>query len=151
MKNKEITYDNFLVSPLIAPEVAIAADTPQIDTALDNINDISLSIFNFLHTQNAKYHTDNTTTNACIKPRDPAFRISPKITAVPSNTKPILTYISLWREFFNQSGNLKKLPMASPMAKLKITASRLNPRTAAFPATNSARSVKIKISGNVNS
>src|SRR5688572_23557313 len=31
----EITYDNFFGSPLIAPAVAIAADTPQMDTALE--------------------------------------------------------------------------------------------------------------------
>ena len=60
----EITYDNFLLSPLMAPHVAIAADTPHIDTALESITAISLSSLNFFAIQKEKYHTEITTITA---------------------------------------------------------------------------------------
>ncbi|MNL32975.1 hypothetical protein D3C87_1548610 [compost metagenome] len=113
----------------MAPEVAIAAETPQIDTALEIIIVNSLSTFNFLHNQKAKYHTDNTTTNDCNKPFEPASNISEKITVVPNSTSPILTNSSVDSDDLNHSGSLKKLPMINPIVKLKITASRFNALT----------------------
>src|SRR6476620_11187576 len=86
IKTIEITYESFFESPLMAPAVAIAADTPQIETALEIIKPISSSTFKRLQTQKAKYHTDRTTINACIKPKEPAFKISEKMTVVPNNT-----------------------------------------------------------------
>ena len=53
-KTIEITYDNFLESPFIAPDVAIAAETPQIETALEIIIVSSSSTFNFRQSQKAK-------------------------------------------------------------------------------------------------
>src|SRR5690606_3104797 len=97
----ETTYDNFFESPLIAPEVAIAAETPQIDTALEIIMVNSSSTFSLRHSQKAKYHTDNTTMSDCTNPRDPAFSISEKMTRVPKSTKPIFTNNSAFREFLN--------------------------------------------------
>src|SRR5688572_12051533 len=91
IRTSEITYESFLVSPLIAPAVAIAADTPQIDTELAIIIVSSLSIFSFLQIQYAKYQTDSTTKRAWSKPYDPAFRMSPNIIDVPRRTRPILT------------------------------------------------------------
>ena len=48
----------------MAPEVAIAAETPQIETALEIIIVNSSSTFSFLQSQKAKYQTDKTTTRA---------------------------------------------------------------------------------------
>src|SRR6478736_10087900 len=95
MRTNEITYESFFVSPLIAPAVAIAADTPQIETALEIISDSSSSIFNFLQSQKAKYHTESTTANAWINPNDPALRMSAKMIDVPRITSPILTNSSV--------------------------------------------------------
>ena len=105
IKTIEITYDSFLESPFIAPEVAIAADTPQIETAEEIIIVNSASIFIFLHNQNAKYHTERTTTKDCIKPIEPAFRISENITVVPKSTNPIFTKKNVERAALNQSGS----------------------------------------------
>ena len=100
----EMTYDNFFVSPLIAPAVAIAAETPQMDTALEIIMVSSSSILSFLQIQNAKYQTLTTTTSACSRPSPPALRMSEKITPVPNSTSPIFTN--------NSSTNPLKTPLA---------------------------------------
>src|SRR5690554_436924 len=64
ISTSEITNDSFLGSPFIAPLVAIAAETPQIETELERSIDISLSILNALvDIQKLKYHTENTTIN----------------------------------------------------------------------------------------
>ena len=89
-RTMETTKDSFLLSPLMAPQVAIAADTPQIDTALASIMPISLSSFSFLASQKVKYQTVKTTTTAWSIPKAPAFRISPNRTDVPSRIRPIL-------------------------------------------------------------
>lgn len=125
----------------MAPAVAIAADTPQIETALDIIIVNSSSTFNFLQIQYAKYHTDNTTTNAWINPNDPALRISEKITLVPNKTNPIFTNSSVESEARNHPGSLKKLPAIKPMARLKMTASRFRDLIQLFPAMISASTV----------
>ena len=91
MRTTEITYDNFFASPLIAPADAMAAETPQMETALEIMMDNSSSIPIFLHSQKAKYQTATTTSNAWMKPRDPALRISPKMMLVPNKTNPIFT------------------------------------------------------------
>ena len=141
INTRDITYESFFVSPFIAPAVAIAADTPQIETALDIIIDSSSSIFNFLHNQKAKYQTLSTTTNACIKPNEPARRISEKIIPVPKRTKPIFTYNSVANDDLNHSGNLKTLLTKSPNPRLKITASRFKSLTPLLPARMSANTV----------
>src|SRR5687768_1195153 len=114
ISTNDIMYDNFLESPLMAPDVAIAADTPHIETALDSIIDNSSSTFNFLHTHQAKYHTDITTNHACIRPSVPAFRISPKSTLVPSGAKPSLTNSEVDNEERNPPGILAKLLISNP-------------------------------------
>ena len=48
----------------MAPEVAIAAETPQMDTALEIIMANSSSMPIFLEIQKAKYQTEITTINA---------------------------------------------------------------------------------------
>ncbi len=64
----DITYDRRLLSPLITPQVAIAADTPHILTALERRVPISRSTPIRLDTQNEKYHTNITTSSDCISP-----------------------------------------------------------------------------------
>src|SRR6476620_3929715 len=135
ISTNDITYDSFLLSPWIAPAVAMAADTPQIDTALEIISDISLSIFMRRQSQNAKYHTDRTTTTACIKPNDPALTISPNITAVPRITRPIFTNSSVDRVSLNHVGSLNVFPINNPSDRLNITASRFNAFTSLLPAS----------------
>src|SRR6478609_8643468 len=94
INTNEITYESFFESPLIAPAVAMAADTPHIDTALESMNVSSSSIFNFRQIQYERYQTEKTTTTAWINPSDPAFKMSEKITEVPKSTKPTFTYHS---------------------------------------------------------
>ena len=86
----EMTNDSFRESPLIAPQVAMAAETPQIDTALASMTPISLSSFILEASQNVKYQTEKTTTTLWAIPKKPAFMISPNSTEVPSSTSPIL-------------------------------------------------------------
>src|SRR5690554_986782 len=65
ISTNEMTNDSFLGSPLMAPLVAIAADTPQMETELERSIDISLSILNArVDTQKLKYHTEKTTITA---------------------------------------------------------------------------------------
>src|SRR5690606_16276677 len=119
----DTTYDSFFESPLMAPEVAMAADTPQMDTALDIIIVSSSSTLNLRHSQNAKYHTDKTTMSDCTKPSDPAERISEKMTRVPSSTSPIFTSSSAFNDSLNHCGSLIRLPTSNPISKLKMTVS----------------------------
>src|SRR5512133_1865161 len=90
ISTSEITVDSFLLSPLMAPQVAMAADTPQIETAEASMVDISESIFIFLAIQKAMYQTEITTSSAWISPKEPAFIMLVKSTEVPSSTSPIL-------------------------------------------------------------
>ena len=69
--------------------------------------------------------------------------MSEKITLVPNKTNPILTNTSVESADRNHSGSLKKLPIAKPITKLKITASRFSPFTSVFPAIINAITVKI--------
>ena len=91
IRTSEIMNDNFFLSPLIAPAVAIAADTPQIETALESIVAYSSSTLSLRETQNVKYHTVTTTITACKRPNVPAVIISLNRIVAPSRTSPILT------------------------------------------------------------
>ena len=87
----ETTNDSFRESPLIAPQVAMAAETPQIDTALGQHDAHLLVQLSFCGaSQNVKYQTEKTTTTLWAIPKKPAFMISPNSTEVPSSTSPIL-------------------------------------------------------------
>src|SRR5690606_3671154 len=119
-------------------------------TALEIIMVSSSSTFNFRHNQNAKYQTDNTTISDCTKPNEPAFKISEKITLVPSNTKPILTSNSALRESLNHWGSLNRLPTKSPMSKLKITASKPKSFKKEFPANSNAPMVSANTIGKLS-
>src|SRR5690606_2090961 len=79
MSTRLTTYDSFLPSPCMAPHVAMAAETPQIETALEIMIPNSSSILNFLASQYVKYHTTTTTTSAWMRPSEPACMTSPKI------------------------------------------------------------------------
>src|SRR5688572_3001872 len=149
INTSEMTYDNFFVSPLIAPAVAMAADTPQIETALLIIMVSSSSIFNLLQTQKAKYHTLKTTTNAWINPNPPAFKMSENITPVPNKTSPIFTNSSADNDSRIQVGSLKTLLTTSPMVRLKITDSRFRAFTWLFPDKINAINVSTNSSGKV--
>lgn len=62
----------------MAPAVAMAADTPHIETALASMVENSSSTFIFRDSQKAKYHTTVTTITAWISPNAPAVRIYPE-------------------------------------------------------------------------
>src|SRR5690606_23676313 len=147
----DTTYDNFFESPLIAPEVAIAADTPQIETALEIIIVSSSSTFNFRHSQNAKYHTDKTTMSDCTSPNDPALRISEKMTRVPNNTNPILTSNSAFNDSLNHLGSLNKFPTSKPITRLKMTVSSPRSFKKALPERINAPTVSKNTNGNPTS
>ena len=74
----------------MTPQVAIAADTPQIETALESIVPISGSTFIFFPTQKQKYHTVNTTMRDWASPKAPDFIISPKRMVEPRQMMPTL-------------------------------------------------------------
>ena len=69
--------------------MAIAADTPHIDTALETIVPISGSIFILFPSQKAKYHTVNTTIRDCTSPYAPDFTTSLKMMVEPRQMMPI--------------------------------------------------------------
>ena len=74
---REMTYESFFWSPLMVPQVAMAADTPQILTELASMVDISSSTLKTLRaTQKPKYHTQSTTIRACARPYAPDFSTS---------------------------------------------------------------------------
>ena len=70
--------------------VAIAADTPQIDTALDSIVANSSSTRSFRANQKENVQTLTTTTSACAIPRSPARAMSSTRIPAPSTTSPVL-------------------------------------------------------------
>ena len=74
----------------MTPQVAMAADTPQMETALDSIVPISGSTFIFFPTQKQKYHTVNTTINDWASPYAPDFIISPNRMVEPRQMMPTL-------------------------------------------------------------
>src|SRR5690606_39785049 len=90
---------------------------------------ISSSSRNFRQTHHAKYHTTSTTIDACTRPSEPDSSMSEKIIRVPSRTRPIFTNNSVVSIERNHSGSRKRLPIRSPIDKLKITASKLKSRT----------------------
>ena len=90
ISTSEATYDSFFLSPAIAPQVAIAADTPQMATDEDSIAAKSSSTLSFLASQKQKYHTTNTTMTACRMPRAPYCRTSSSSNDVPRMTSPVL-------------------------------------------------------------
>ena len=102
----------------------MAADTPQMDTALASMVDISGSILSLRAIQKAKYHTLKTTMSDCRIPKSPALRISEMITEVPSTTSPALMKNSLCIAGRNHSGMPIKLLITKPMATENSTDSR---------------------------
>ena len=64
------------MSPWMAPQAAMAAETPQMDTAVASIAANSSSTFSFRASQKQEYQTTETTSSACRMPRAPAWRIS---------------------------------------------------------------------------
>lgn len=72
------------------------------------------------------------------------------MTPVPNKTNPIFTKTSVESDERNHSGSLKKFPIAKPIIKLKITASKLIDFMAEFPARINAIKVKRYTIGKVN-
>src|SRR5688572_22011381 len=118
ISTSEITCDSLRLSPSMAPEVAMAADTPQIDTALEIIIRNSSSSPSRLVSQKVKYHTANTTTTDCRMPSPPALITSWNSTLQPSSTRPILMNSSVCMAGFSQAGTPSTLLISSPNNKL---------------------------------
>ena len=64
ISTSETINDSFFGSPFMAPQVAMAAETPQMETELDSIIDISESTPILRETQKLKYQTQSTTITA---------------------------------------------------------------------------------------
>jgi hypothetical protein len=109
------------LSPRIAPQAAIAAETPQIDTAVDSITASSSSTFSRRASQKQKYQTTETTATACAMPSAPAWTISRKRTLAPRTTSPVLMKNSVRTASRSQAGTPTPFPTKSPMASAKIT------------------------------
>src|SRR5690554_3976524 len=122
MRTRQITKESFLAFPLMAPLVAIAADTPQMETALESSIDISLSILKALVAiQKLKYQTERTTITACIIPSAPALMISLKRIELPSITSPALIKYSLFTAGDSHLGKPMVLRMSNPIITAKNT------------------------------
>src|SRR5882757_9788320 len=87
---KVVTYDNFFLSPLMAPAATIAAETPQMDTAEARMIPNSSSTFSFLLSHSEKNQTAVTTITAWTIPGSPAFIRSEDNIVVPRITSPVL-------------------------------------------------------------
>ncbi len=74
----------------MAPHAAIAAETPQIETAEASMTENSSSTRSRLDIRKQRYQTTRTTARAWTTPSRPARRISPKRTLVPRMTSPVL-------------------------------------------------------------
>src|SRR5690554_2604589 len=89
ISTSDMTKESLFGSPLIAPLVAMAAYTPQMETELERSIDISLSILNIrVEIQKLKYQTEKTTMMACTIPKAPARMISLNRMELPKITKP---------------------------------------------------------------
>ena len=93
------------MSPWIAPQAAIAAETPQIDTAVESMTENSSSTFSFRASQKQKYQTAETTSSACAIPRAPACTISRKRMLEPRMTRPVLMKYSVRTASRSQPGS----------------------------------------------
>jgi len=78
------------LSPLMAPQVAMAAETPQMDTAEERMTANSLSTLSLPASQKQEYQTANTTPRAWRMPSRPACRISGSRMPAPMSTSPVL-------------------------------------------------------------
>jgi len=74
----------------MAPQVAIAAETPQIATEDESIAAKSSSTLSFLAIQKQMYQTTTTTKTACRIPSTPAWITSMKSNPAPRITRPVL-------------------------------------------------------------
>src|SRR5687768_9462866 len=116
-----VTYDNFFLSPLIAPLATMAAETPQIATAEASITPNSSSTFSLRASQSAKNQTTATTTTACKMPGSPALMISVNNTLVPRIISPVLIKNSDLAASLNQSGSVARLLINKPITSPNTT------------------------------
>src|SRR5262245_3100553 len=105
----------------MAPQAAIAADTPQIDTAVDSMSANSSSTLSLRHSQKHEYQTTNTTSSACTIPSTPACTTSLNKRPAPSTTSPVLMKNSVCTAGFSQSGVPIVLLMSRPSSSAKMT------------------------------
>ena len=109
------------MSPWIAPQAAIAAETPQIDTAVDSIAANSSSTRSFRHSQKQAYQTTNTTSTACTMPSAPACSTSWNSRPEPRMTSPVLMKNSVCTAGLSQRGVPTVLLISSPRKSAKMT------------------------------
>ncbi len=112
------------MSPWMAPQAAIAAETPQIETAVESMTESSSSTFSFRASQKQKYQTAETTSTACAMPRAPAWTISRNRMLAPRITSPVLMKYSVRTASRIHPGRPITLLMKSPMTRAKMTYSR---------------------------
>ena len=105
----------------MAPQAAIAADTPQMETAVDSMTASSSSTRNFFASQNEAYHTATTTPIACRMPSAPACSTSPKRMVAPMITRPVLMNSSDRAAARMEAVTAPRWLTSRPSASAKIT------------------------------
>ncbi len=109
------------MSPLMAPQAAIAAETPQIDTAVESMAANSSSTRSFRDSQKQEYQTTNTTSTACTMPSAPACNTSWNRRLAPRMTSPVLMKNSVCTAGLSHDGVPMVLLIRSPSSSAKIT------------------------------
>ncbi len=135
------------MSPLIAPQAAIAADTPQIDTAVESMAANSSSTRSFRDSQKQEYQTTNTTSSACTMPSAPACNTSWNSRLAPRMTSPVLMKNSVCTAGLSHHGVPIVLLIRSPSSNAKITYSMPQFTNTPLPARKRAVNASRKITG----
>jgi hypothetical protein len=105
----------------MAPHAAMAAETPQIETAVDSMAANSSSTRSLRASQKHEYQTTNTTRTACMMPSAPACSTSMNRRPAPSTTRPVLMKNSVCAAGLSHSGVPTVLEIRSPSERAKIT------------------------------
>ena len=135
------------MSPLIAPQAAIAADTPQIDTAVESMAANSSSTRSLRASQKHEYQTTNTTSSACTMPSAPACSTSWNNRLAPRMTRPVLMKNSVCTAGLSHDGVPIVLLMRSPSSSAKMTYSMPKFTNTPLPARKRASQASAKITG----
>src|SRR5688572_9030035 len=115
----------------------MAAETPQMDTAVDSITASSSSTRSRLASQNDTYQTTMTTPIACRRPRMPAWTTSEKRIVAPMSTRPVLMKSSDEATARTTLDVPPRWLTSSPSASAKMTYSRPNPIDVVWPVRTS--------------
>src|SRR5262245_3300120 len=132
----------------MAPHAAIAAETPQIDTAVDSITASSSSTRKRDASQNETYQTTMTTPSACTRPRTPACTTSENRIVAPMSTRPVLMKSSEEAAARTKVRVPPRWLTSNPRASAKMTYSMPHAIDAVLPASTSEHQASGKTNAN---